>query len=237
MSGPLTFPGRLRPATARRTRRVRRRVLAATALAGVITAGLLLWRVGTVSVSAFPGFPDPALRSLRSLEGTPVVLLSLREARRLAAVWPGVASVEARLELPGRLAVTVHRAAIAGCVPTGRGWHAVGNDGALGLRLRRPVPPVLQGFAPDPDALREGLAVARRVTEESGRSVVSVRRILPGDLEIELADDAKGTVVVHVRPEPSGAERWWMARLEEGRAPGTWADLRRDDRLTVGGAG
>jgi len=238
-SVPLAFPGRLRPVAVRRTRRVRRRVIVITVLAALLAAGPLIWRLRSVSISAFPGFPKAAVRSLRSLQGTPIALISLRKARGLAEVWPGVASVDARLKLPGRLLVTVHPASVNGSFPTGRGWHAVGEDGAVGARLARPAPPVLEGFTPEAIALREGLGIARRLAEETGRTVLAVRRILPDDFEVQLAGSDSGGpgFLVHVRSSAGRAELWWTRQLRSGHAPGTRADLRRDDALIVGGRG
>jgi len=239
MSAPLAFPGWLRPMAARRTRQFRRRVIVALTFPALLIAGLLAWRVQSVAVSSYPGFPRSAVASFRSLEGTPVVLLSLDGVRRLAETWPGVASVEARLQLPGHLVVTVHPAVVAGSFAVGRGWRAVGTDGQPGARLEGPVPPVLEHFAPLAPQLREGLAIARRLAAETGREVLEVRRILPDDLEVRLAGPRPGTngTVIHVRPAGSRAESWWTAGLREGRANASWADLRRDDRATLGGEG
>ncbi len=236
---PLAFPVKLRPVAVRRHRRVRRRVLASLAMAALAAAFLLRWRVESVAVSPCPGVPQAAMVSLRSLSGTPIVLLSLDGVRRLAEVWPGVASVEARLELPGRLVVTVHPSPVAGSFATGRGWHAVGPDGTPGGRLDGPVPPVLEQFPTRSIRLREGLVIAQRLAAETGRQVRLVRRILPGDLEVHLTGRDAGSPgpVLHVRPAGSRAESWWTARLRRGQAPGRWADLRQDDRAVVGGRG
>ncbi len=235
----LAFPGRLRPVAVRRERRVRRRVIAAVTFLTLLTAGLLNWRVQSVAVSSYPGFPETTVRSLSSLEGTLIVLLSLEGVRRCAETWPGVASVEARLQLPGRLVVTIHPAPVAGSVPVGHGWHAVGPDGSLGARLKGPAPPLLEQFSPEITRLREGLVIAQRLAAETGREVLRVRRILPDDLEVHLAGAGPGAAgaVVHVRPSGSRAESWWTARLRQGLGTGPWADLRRDDRAIVGGRG
>ncbi|NOZ95420.1 MAG: hypothetical protein GXP47_11895 [Acidobacteria bacterium] len=238
-SQPLAFPVKLRPVAVRRHRRVRRRVLAALAMGALAAVFLLRWRVESVAVSACRGLPQAALVSLRSLSGTPIVLLSLDGVRRLAEVWPGVDSVEARLELPGRLVVAVHPSPVAGSFATGRGWHAVGPDGTPGGRLEGPAPPVLEQFPTQANRLREGLVIAQRLAAETGRQVRVVRRILPGDLEVRLAGREAGLdgPVLHVRPAGSRAEAWWTARLRRGQTPGRWADLRRDDRAVVGGQG
>jgi len=235
MGRPMAFPGWLRPIKARRTRRTGRRVVTGVVLFALLVTGLLAWRVRSVTVSAYPEFPRAAIRSLRSLEGTPVVLLSFRRVRELAEVWPGVASMEARLQLSGRLVVTVQPARVAGSVAVGRGWRAVGPDGTLGARLNGPVPPVLERFSPEADRLREGLIVAQRLATETGRKVLGVRRVLPDDLEVHLAGPGARGAVVHVSPPGSRAESWWTARLRRGEPTGSWADLTRDDRATLGG--
>ncbi len=235
---PPPFPARLRPAPSRR-RRIRRRVLLALAGLGAATALALAWRVDRVEVSACDAVPAGTVASLRALEGSPVLLLSLDRVRRQLEIWPGVVAVEARLVLPGTLRVTARPAVAAGSLRWARGWRAVAPDGRTGVRIEAPLRPELVGFSADPREVRQGLVVAQRLERASGFAVRRVRRILPGDLEVTLVDaEGEVTAVVHVTPEGTAAETWWTARLAAGReARGSRADLRWADRVVVGGSG
>jgi len=222
-----------------RRRRIRRRVVLALAGLGAATALALGWRVDRVEVSACDAVPAGTVASLRALEGSPVLLLSLDWVRRQLEIWPGVVAVEARLVLPGTLRVTARPAVAAGSLRWTRGWRAVAPDGRTGVRIEAPLRPELVGFSADPREVRLGLVVAQRLERASGFAVRRVRRILPGDLEVTLVDaGGEVTAVAHVTPEGTAAETWWTARLAAGReARGSRADLRWADRVVVGGSG
>jgi len=195
----------------------------------------LLWRVGTVQIQGCPGLPASACRSLHDLVGTPVVLLHLDRIRDDVQAWPGVALVEVRFEAPGTLSVTAHPAEAAGSVRVGRGWRAVCADGQVGAALTAPQPPVLAGFGADRGKLASALVVGRRLARQTGLVVRRLRRILPDDLEVVLADSGGESYTIHVVPGGSRAERAWCELLRTGGA-GAWADLRGDFRMVVGGA-
>jgi len=230
---PTFLPDRLRP---RPVRRRRRRVVAPVALVAGL-AVLPLWRVDSVEVRPCPGVPSQVLDALGDLEGEPVWAIDLDDVRRRLEVWPAVAGVEVRLELPGRLLVRMRPHRIAGSVRVGRGWRGVTADGGWAGPLPGPVAPIVDGRADGPDERRRALAAARRLESATGREVLMARAVTPSDLEVRLAptaDDPLG-LVARVAPRETAAERWWSEQVAAGRPPSRWADLRWDDRLVVGG--
>ena len=42
-------------------------------------------------------------------------------------------------------------------------------------------------------------------------------------------------VVVHVQPDATDGERFWCERAASGAPVASWADLRRQDRVVIGG--
>jgi len=227
--------GLRRPARSRRRRRLALLVLAPLALL-VLPA----WRVSEVRVQACDGIPPAVVAGLEGLAGTPVALIDLEWVRRCLEVWPGVRDVEVRLSMPGTLNVRAYAERPAGSVRVAGGWHAVCADGSGGPRLAGPRAPVLEGLDMSPAALRTALAVAERVAGETGLTAASVRRILPGDLEVTLVrGSGEGRpLVAHVAARASAGELRWAALLRGGEVAAVgWVDAREDDRLVLGGNG
>ena len=230
---PTFLPERLRPRPVRR----RRRRLAAPIVLMAGLAALPLWRVDAVEVRACPGIPAPVLDALGDLEGEPVWAVDLDAVRRRLEVWPAVAGVEVRLELPDRIRIRLRPHRIAGSVRVGRGWHGVTADGAWAGPLAGPVAPIVGGRIDGADDRRRTLAAARRLEEATGRTVAAARAVTPSDLEIQFEaalDELRG-LTVRVMPRETAAERWWCGEVAAGRPPSRWADVRWDDRLVVGG--
>jgi hypothetical protein len=88
----------------------------------------------------------------------------------------------------------------------------------------------------------ETLNVAEKVPLASARYVLPYILPLVGvmktPLELKLwpAGD-EPPVVLHLRPEPTAGERYWLERIARGEARAPWADLRWDDRVVLGGVG
>jgi hypothetical protein len=189
-----------------------------------------------VTVVACPGVPAEVVASLEALVGRPTVTVRLSEIRERLALWPGVASVDVSLELPGSLMVTARPCEVRGSIAGGDGWRAVHADGSLGAAITAPARPVLEGFVGDKDR-RQAVEVTARVEGDCGLEVLAASWVTPDDLRLELADVTGGAVaVVHVRPEGSVAESWWCERAARGELPGRWSDLRSSSRVVIGGA-
>lgn len=234
MTGARFLPDRLRP-TAPGMRRVRRGLLSLAVLPVVIAAAPL-WRIQDVTVAACPGVPAEVVASLEALVGRPTVMVRLSEIRERLAHWPGVASVDVSLELPGSLVVTVRPCEVRGSIVGGDGWRAVHADGSIGATMAAPETPMLEGFVSEGDR-RQAVEVATRIERDSGLEVLAASWVTPDDLRIELADVTGDAVaVVHVRPEGSAAESWWCERAARGELPGRWSDLRSSSRVVIGGA-
>jgi len=232
MSRPMFLPDRLRPALPRR--RPRRLLALVAAIPGCLLL-LPLWRVQTVDVTGCGELPVSLERSLRQLEGTSLLTLDLDRVREQVEAWPGVASVEVRLELPGTLHVTVRQATARASVPVGAGWHGVDDAGRLTGALAQPLPLSLERFPPSPEELRQGLAVADRIGRACLARVRTVRRITPSDFAVAL-ERAGTELVIHVRPQPTVGERLWCEHAASGQLAWRWADLRWDSRLVLGRA-
>lgn len=229
------LPERLRPRAPRR--RSRRSFL----LVGLLPATLALtplWRVQAVDLSGSGELPVEVTAQLEGLVGRPTLAVSPAWVRRQLEVWPEVSAVEVQLELPGTLRITARPAEPAGSVPVGSRWHAVTRTGELSGAVDRPVEPVLEGVRGGAADLRHALAVAERIRRSTGASVQTVRQITPSDFEVHVrADEVEQPLVLHVRPEATGGERYWCERIARGEATVPWADLRWDDRIVLGGAG
>ncbi len=231
------FPDRLRHMRFRRGHRHRLVILGGGLLLAMSLAALPSWKVRAVEVDVSAGIPSAAGRSLQSLRGMPVVFLNLGWVRQLVQVWPAAGAVEVRLEMPSKLLVHTVPAGVAGSIRIGRNWHAVTPGGEPGTVLATPVPPVLTGFDGTPASLRSALSVADRIARETGRRVLSVTSILPGDLEVHVGPAVRGNgpLVLHVAEKPAAGEVCWTHMIRTGRAAGReWADLRFDDRVVVG---
>ena len=155
--------------------------------------------------------------------------------RRQVEVWPGVESVDVRLQLPSTVRISATQVVAHGSVPVGHGWRAVAADGSLAGPLPSPYPPVLEGFSNRPKELRSALEVARRLTETSGARVEEIRFITPADLEVRILLATGENSVVHVQPEGTEGERFWCEAAAKGKQPALWADLRWHDRVVIGG--
>ena len=109
-----------------------------------------LWRVRAVDVSGCAGLPAAVRSSIEELEGRPALMVSPQWVRRQLEVWPEVAAVEVRLELPKHpegLRVTLGSPRIG---DDRSGWHAVTESGAVGGRLDGPIFPVLEDIPVGP---------------------------------------------------------------------------------------
>jgi len=225
---PPPFPERLRRRASHR--RIPRWPVALAAVL-LTAAAMPLWRVGAVVVEPCDALPRAVRESLAAVTGSSQLLLDLDWVRGVVEAWPGVAGVDVQLELPGTLRVTARSAEVSGSYRVGRGWHGVTRDGSPGGPLPSPIEPRLSGFAGS--EMARALAVTRRLEQATGATVIEIRHVLPDDLEatLRLAVGAP-EVRVHVRPEPTPAERYWCSEVAAGRAP-AWADARGTLRLVV----
>lgn len=229
------LPDRFRPHA---PRRASRRPLLALALAPMALALLPLWRVQAVDVSGCADVPAVVRDSLEDLEGRPAVTVSPQWVRRQLEMWPEVATVEVRLELPSTLKVSAKRTVPHGSAAIGRGWYAITELGAVGGRLDGPIFPVIEDISCSPLEMRRALAVSRRIQEATGGQVESVRLVTPSAYEVRLRPaHEERQVIMHVGPDATDAERYWAARVAAGDAPANWVDLRWDDRVVLGGVG
>lgn len=229
------LPERLRP---REKRRRSRRSLLLVALVPAALALTPWWKVQAVDLGGCAGLPSEVTASLKQLVGRPALTVSPQWVRRQLEQWPEVAEVEVRLELPGTLRVAATRKAALGSVAAGKRWHAVTRDGELAGVLDQPLEPVLEDVRCRPAEMRRALAVAERCAQATGGRVEIVREITPADYELRLwPAGAERPVVLHLGPEPTAGERYWLARIAHGEAASPWADLRWEDRLVLGGVG
>ena len=229
---PTFLPDHFRPASP--GRRSRRGLVVLSVVPAVLLA-LPMWQVTEVQVDGCPKLPASAVRSLEEMSGQPALAIDLETIRDRIEVWPGVGAVEVNLQLPGTLRVRATAAEARGSVVVGRSWHGVGEKGGLSGRMETVVPPLLVEFPEASDRAR-GLEAVRRVEEASGARVLEVRRVTPFDFRLVLTTgDDNGDVVIHVRPEGSGAEIAWCAAFAKGNVPRVWSDLRAPDRMVIGG--
>lgn len=232
---PAFLPERLRPNAQRRRSR---RSLVLVALLPATLALTPWWRVQAIDLGGCAELPPEVTASLQQLVGRPALTVSPQRVRRQLEQWPEVATVEVRLELPGTLRVAATRKEAHGSIAAGKGWHAVTSDGELAGVLDQRIEPVLDGVRCRPAELRRAIAVAERCAGATGGRVEAVREITPSDFELKLwpAGD-EPPVVLHLRPEPTAGERYWLERIARGEARAPWADLRWDDRVVLGGVG
>ena len=229
------LPDRFRP---RSPKRSARRTLLLIGLLPISLAATPWWRVEAVDLSGCVGLPTEVVAQLQGLVGRPALLVGPQWVRRQLEVWPEVAAVEVRLELPATLRVTARKTDSMGCVPIGRRWHAVNGAGELAGAIDRPIEPILEGISCRPEELRRGLSVARRVAGATGARVEAVRQITPSDYELQLWPEGwERPLVIHVRPEGTAGERYWCERIASGDVSSPWADLRWDERIVLGGVG
>ena len=229
------LPDRFRP---RSPKRRTRRTMFLIVLLPVSLAATPWWRVQAVDLSGCVGLPGEVVTQLHGLVGRPALLVGPQRVRRQLEVWPEVAAVEIRLELPGTLRVTAQKTDSMGCVPVGRRWHAVNAAGELAGALDRPIEPILEGIRCESEELRRALSVARRVAVASGARVEVVRQITPSDYELRLwPEGSERPLVIHVRPDGSAGERYWCERIASGDVISPWADLRWEERIVLGGVG
>ena len=232
MSGAV-LPDRLRPMPPRRRSR---RPLAGLALVATLPMAAPWWQVQAVEVTGFPGLPDSVIDTLQELVGRFPLAVDPQWVRRQVEVWPGVGTVDVRLEMPGTVHVNATAVSPQASVPRGVRWQAVALDGSLAGPLDRPKGPVLEEFPVDPVELRRGLEVARRVERATGGRVDAVRLVTPADYEVRLrlADGEQETVILILSGETEG-ERYWCERAARGEPLPAWADLRWHDRVVTGG--
>ncbi len=149
---------------------------------------------GPVAVCAakFDRIPDsPRVRDSKRLTAkqrreTAVWIREICLSWVVVEVWPEVATVDVRLELPSTLRVHATPAVAHGSVPSGRRWRAVTEDGGLAGPLDQPRHPVLVGFSSEKTELGTALGVARRVAVATGAVVEEVRIVTPADFEVRL---------------------------------------------------
>jgi cell division septal protein FtsQ len=233
MSGPF-LPDRLRPATPRR--RNRRPLWLLLVVLAAVPAAIPWWRVQAVELTGYRGFPVTVHDSLGALVGRSPLTVDPQWVRRQVEVWPEVATVDVRLELPSTLTVHTTPAVSHGSVPSGRRWRAVTEDGGLAGPLDQPQYPVLVGFSCEKIALATALGVARRVAVATGAVVEEVRVVTPTDFEVRLRPRTdRQPVTVRVQPTQTKGERFWCERFSSGEWEQVWADLRWEDRVIVGG--
>jgi len=233
MSGPF-LPDRLRPATPRR--RKRRPPWLLLAVLAAIPAATPWWRVQAVEVTGYRDFPVTVHASLNALVGRCPLTVDPQWVRRQVEVWPEVATVDVRLELPSTLRIHATPAVSHGSVPSGRRWRAVTEDGGLAGPLDQPWYPVLVGFSCDKAELGPALGIARRLAVATGAVVEEVRVVTPTDFEVHLRSRSdRQPVTVRVQPTQTKGERFWCERFSNGEWDQAWADLRWEDRVIVGG--
>jgi hypothetical protein len=174
--------------------------------------------------------------TLQELVGGFPLAVDPQWVRGQVEVWPGVGSVDVRLEMPGTVHVTATAVSPQASVPRGVRWQAVAQDGSLAGPLDQPKRPVLEQFPIDPVELRRGLEVARRLERATGRQIDAVRLVTPADYEVRLrlAGGEQETVVLILSDETDG-ERYWCERAARGEPLPEWADLRWHDRVVTGG--
>lgn len=235
-AGSSFLPERLRPRL-RLGRRPRRRPATLLVVVPLLLALLPWWRIHAVEVEGLAPVPAAVASQLDEYLGVPALGIDLRQVRDRLEAWPGIDGADVRLELPGRLRVVARPARPAASLQIGRGWHGVALDGTLTGVVAAPVAPELDGFPAEAGTLRTVLVVVRRVQAEARAEVLAVRRVAPDDLELLVRPAAGGEpLTVVVGREPSGAERYWSARVAAGEPPGAWCDARAEERLVVGGA-
>jgi len=233
MSGPF-LPDRLRPSA--QLRRRRRPLWLLLALLAVGPAAVPWWKVQAVEVTGYRGFPETVHSSLSSLVGRCPLTVDPQWVRRQVEVWPAVAAVDVKLELPATLKVHATPAATHGSVPSGLRWRAVTEGGELAGPLELPHYPVLVGFSNGAGELGTALEVARRMVDATGTEVEQVRFVTPMDFEVRLqADGGHGPVTLRVQPVQTNGERYWCQQLSNRGWDSRWADLRWEDRVIVGG--
>jgi len=226
------LPDRLRPPVSRRRSH---RGYALLTVVPVMLLALPQWRVAEVRVDDCPRLPACAVRSLHELVGQPAFAVDLGAIRDRIEVWPGVGEVQVAFELPGTISIRAEAAETFGSVLVGRSWHGVDIDGGLRGVVAVARPPLLEGFVGEVDRGR-GLAAAARLQEATGGQVRSVRRVTPTDYRVLLVPHGgHGEVVVHVRPQGTGAESAWCAAIAGESVTYPWVDLRWPDRMVVGG--
>jgi len=225
------LPDRLRPRAARRRPR---RGLVLLAVLPVLVFLPPLWRVQAVEIDSCPGLPAAVTTSLEELVGRSPLTVDPQWVRDQLEVWPVVAAVDVQLELPATLRVSVTPAVAVGSLVVGRRWHAVTMEGAVAGSLDRPSAPVLDGFSQQPEELRRALSVVRRLEHATGGRVEKLRAVTPMDYELRLVMGEREFVVL-LRPEGSAGEHYWCDRVIRGDWGRGWADLRRDDRIVIGG--
>jgi hypothetical protein len=227
------LPDRFRPL---QTGRRSRRPLLLLVVVAALPFTALWWRVTAVEMSACQGLPRSVAASLDGVVGRFPLSVDPEWIRGQIEVWPVVESVDVRLELPGTLRINATAVQPAASVPMGEGWLAVAEDGRIAGSLDRPHEPLLVGFGFEAGELEQGLRVARRLEAASGARVEELRSITPVDFELRLRIGQNGRiVVVHVQHEATAAEHLWCERAAQGLDIPPWVDLRREDRLVIGG--
>ena len=174
--------------------------------------------------------------TLQELVGRFPLAVDPEWVRRQVEVWPGIGTVDVRLEMPGTVWVTATAVSPRASVPRGVRWQAVAEDGSLAGSLVQPIGPILEEFPIDPVELRRGLDVAHRLERGTGGQVDAVRLLTPADYEVRLRlAGGERSVSVLVRSAETDGERYWCQWAVRGEAPPGWADLRWNDRLVTGG--
>lgn len=225
------LPDRLRPRTPHRRRR-RQFVLPMVAVVIVLLL-LPLWTVRSVEIHGAEVVPASVTASFEGLVGHLVPTLELEWLHQIAAVWPAASGVRVHVELPGTVVVEIFPESPRGSAAVGLGWHAVAADGRLTGRLDAARPPELVGFR-RPSDRQLAFAVARRLADGSGGTVMTVELVTPADYRVGLRFDQQGhTMAVHVSPEGTAAEQAWCELINDDPTPIAWADLRWPHRMVL----
>ncbi|MCD4747757.1 MAG: hypothetical protein K8R59_00155 [Thermoanaerobaculales bacterium] len=229
------LPESLRPqpkATSRPKTRHRLRYTVVILSIATVVAVLASWRVDAVLVESCSAIPASATADFNIMQGRWVPAVDLDWVRRQAERWPGVATVDVKLQLPGTLRVLAGPEDICGTLRVGAGWRAVSCDGTMGRRLEKPQKPVLEGFESAHQEVRRALAVGRRLAQGGEAEVLGISRLTPTDYEVRLIakEGSDQVFTVRVYPTARPTEEWWFSARAAGTAP-AWADLRHPNRV------
>jgi len=183
--------------------------------------------------------------TLQELVGRFPLAVDPEWVRRQVEVWPGIGTVDVRLEMPGTVWVTATAVSPRASVPRGVRWQAVAEDGSLAGSLVQPIGPILEEFPIDPVELRRGLDVAHRLERGTGGQVDAVadrlallaesRQVLCVTHQARIAARAhvhmrvdkavrEGRTASQVVPLDHDGRLLEIERLLAGRAPGPRAE-------------
>lgn len=215
-----------------------RRRSACWILSIALAAAVLLvptWTVRRVEIQSGAAVPEPIIRAVQALHGTPIVALDLHWIRTALSRWPGVATAEVRLDPSGVLRIRCTDAPMVASLAIGHGWHGVLSNGSLGPQLDTPSEIAIVDVANDPAVLRQALRAVARVRPHLGAHSLRVTSALPDTFRIEaLSATGTCTVTLELATRPTAAEKAWLEMVASDRLDGAeWLDLRGEHRLIV----